>query len=219
LKGLIDDTQHSLPVPANGFCPSQAAIHPSKSAIRPFLLQFLSNYVTYRHERIDIMKNNKLCKMESRRAHQFNAMRIRIFLGLCVILGTSFISVRAADTPAQAVARVALLQKMYELDNAQTPPPLLLVAASKAVVKQPGKSAANVTGKVAEKVVTPQTAPAPTTPVAAPAAVAPAMSHLILSLLILSILIPSLLLLKFLLRYARGCGSNQDSTSSDTYNA
>jgi hypothetical protein len=175
------------------------------------------------------MKNNKLCKMESRRAHQFNAMRIRIFLGLCVILGTSFISVRAADTPAQAAARVALLQKMYELDNAQTPPPPLLVAVSKAVVKQPGKSAANVTGKVAEKVVTPQTALVPTTPVAAPAviapaavapaAVAPAMSHLILSLLILSILIPSLLLLKFLLRYSRGCGSNQDSTSSDTYNA
>ena len=161
------------------------------------------------------MKNNIHCKKENRRAHQFNAMTIRIFLGLCVILGASFISVRAADTPAQAAARVALLQKMNELDNAQTPPPVL-VASSKAVVKQPGKSAANVTGTVAEKTVTPQTTPAPITPVAAPAAVAPAMSRLILSLLILSILIPSLLLLKFLLRNSRNYGSGQDSTSSGT---
>ena len=161
------------------------------------------------------MKNNIHCKKENRRAHQFNAVTIRIFLGLCVILGASFISVRAGDTPAQAAARVALLQKMNELDNAQTPPPVL-VASSKAVVKQPGKSAANVTGTVAEKTVTPQTTPVPITPVAAPAAVAPAMSRLILSLLILSILIPSLLLLKFLLRNSRNYGSGQDSTSSGT---
>jgi hypothetical protein len=171
------------------------------------------------------MKNNIHCKKENRRAHQFNAVTIRIFLGLCVILGASFISVRAGDTPAQAAARVALLQKMNELDNAQTPPPVL-VASSKAVVKQPGKSSANVTGTLAEKAVTPQTALAPTTPVTAPAAVAPAavasvavapaMSHLILSILILSILISSLLLLKFLLRNSRSYGSGQDSTSSGT---
>jgi hypothetical protein len=161
------------------------------------------------------MKNNIHCKKENRRAHQFNAVTIRIFLGLCVILGASFISVRAGDTPAQAAARVALLQKMNELDNAQTPPPVL-VASSKAVVKQPGKSAANVTGTLAEKAVTSQTTPAPITPVAAPAAVAPAMSRLILSILILSILIPSLLLLKFLLRNSRNYGSGQDSTSSGT---
>ena len=162
------------------------------------------------------MKNNIHCKKENRRAHQFNAVTIRIFLGLCVILGASFISVRAGDTPAQAAARVALLQKMNELDNAQTPPPPVLVASSKAVVKQPGKSAANETGTLAEKAVTSQTTPAPITPVAAPAAVAPAMSRLILSILILSILIPSLLLLKFLLRNSRNYGSGQDSTSSGT---
>ena len=161
------------------------------------------------------MKNNIHCKKENRRAHQFNAMTIRIFLGLCVILGASFISVHAGDTPAQAATRAALLQKMNELDNAQTPPPVL-VASSKAVVKQPGKSAANVTGTLAEKAVTSQTTPAPITPVAAPAAVAPAMSRLILSILILSILIPSLLLLKFLLRNSRNYGSGQDSTSSGT---
>jgi hypothetical protein len=161
------------------------------------------------------MKNNIHCKKENRRAHQFNAVTIRIFLGLCVILGASFISVRAGDTPAQAAARVALLQKMNELDNAQTPPPVL-VASSKAVVKQPGKSSANVTGTLAEKAVTSQTTPAPITPVAAPAAVAPAMSRLILSILILSILIPSLLLLKFLPRNSRNYGSGQDSTSSGT---
>jgi len=114
------------------------------------------------------MKNNKHCKSENRRAHQFNAnhlhgrccktssnsfMNIRIFLGLCVVLGAGFISVRAADTPAQAAARVALLQKMYELDNAQTPPPRVPVTPSGIVVKHRAiyADAANVTGTVSEK--------------------------------------------------------------------
>ena len=163
------------------------------------------------------MKNSKHCKRESQQAHQFNANPIQLILGLCVVLGVSAISVQANDNPAQAAARVALEQKMYELDHPQTLPLLAQVTRSEAVVKQqPGKSAANVTGTVAEKTVTPQTTPAPITPVAAPAAVAPAMSRLILSLLILSILIPSLLLLKFLLRNSRNYGSGQDSTSSGT---
>jgi hypothetical protein len=207
-----------------------------------------------------------------------NFMKIRIFLGLCVVLGASFISVRAADNPAQAAARVALEQKLYELDHPQTPPPPVPVTPAEVVGAQPsksaanfisvcaadnpaqasarvaleqklyeldhpqtppppvpvtpaevvgaqpGKSAANVTGIVSEKAVTPQTAPAPTTPVAAPVAVAPvavapAMSHLILSFFILSLLILSLLLLKLLLLKSRCYGSNQDSTSSGTYNA
>ena len=184
------------------------------------------------------MKNNKHCKSENRRAHQFNAnhlhgrccktssnsfMNIRIFLGLCVVLGAGFISVRAADTPAQAAARVALLQKMYELDNAQTPPPRVPVTPSGIVVKHRAiyADAANVTGTVSERAVTPQTDLAPTTPVPAlvavvPAAVAPVTSVLMLSFLMLSVLILSLLLLKFLLRNSRSYGSDQDSTSSGT---
>ena len=130
------------------------------------------------------MKNNKHCKSENRRAHQFNAnhlhgrccktssnsfMNIRIFLGLCVVLGAGFISVRAADNPAQAAARVALEQKMNELDRLQTPLPVP-VTLSKAMLEQPGESAAKETGTVSVKAVTPQTAPVPTTPVAASAA-------------------------------------------------
>jgi hypothetical protein len=162
------------------------------------------------------MKNNKHCRRENQQAQQFNANPIQFILGLCVVLGVSSISVRANDNPAQAAARVALEQKMNELDHPQTLPPPVRVARSEAVVVQPGKSAANVTGTVSEKAVTPQTAPAPTTPVAAPAAVAPHMLILILSLLILACLILSLLLLKLLLQNSR---SNQDSTSSGTYNA
>jgi hypothetical protein len=153
-------------------------------------------------------------------------MNIRIFLGLCVVLGAGFISVRAADTPAQAAARVALLQKMYELDNAQTPPPRVPVTPSGIVVKHRAiyADAANVTGTVSERAVTPQTSLTPTTPVAAsvavvPAAVAPVTSVLMLSFLMLSVLILSLLLLKFLRQNSRSYGSNQDSTSSGTYNA
>src|SRR5664280_1480586 len=44
-----------------------------------------------------------------------------IVLGLCILLGAGFISARAADNPAQAAARAALLQKLNEPDRPQTP--------------------------------------------------------------------------------------------------
>jgi hypothetical protein len=43
-------------------------------------------------------------------------LKIRITLGLCVVLGASFNSVRAADNPAQAAARAALEQKLSQSD-------------------------------------------------------------------------------------------------------
>ena len=96
------------------------------------------------------MKNNKHCKRESQPARHFNANPIQLILGLCVILGVSAISVPAADNPAQAAARVALEQKMYELDHPQTLP-AVPVTRSEAVVKQPAKSAAIVTATVSKK--------------------------------------------------------------------
>jgi len=172
------------------------------------------------------MKNNKYCKKESQPAQQFNGNPIQFILGLCVVLGVSAISVQANDNPAQAAARVALEQKMYELDHPQTLLPPVRVTRSEAVVKQPVKYAANVTGTVSKKALIPQTAPASATPVAAsvavapaavaPAAIAPHMLILLLSLLILACIILSLLLLKLRLQNSR---SNQDSTSNDTYYA
>ena len=100
-------------------------------------------------------------------------MKTTIFVGLCVALGASFISVRANDTPAQAAARAALEQKLNDLSHPQTEPPPATNTPSGAVVVQPGQSATNVTETVPAKAVTPQTAPAATTPVAAPAAAAP----------------------------------------------
>ena len=50
-------------------------------------------------------------------------MKTRIALGLCILLGAGFISVRAADNPAQAAARAVLLQKLNELDHPQTSVP------------------------------------------------------------------------------------------------
>jgi hypothetical protein len=144
-------------------------------------------------------------------------LKIRITLGLCVVLGASFNSVRAADNPAQAAARAALEQKLSQSDAWE--PQSLTTATntpSKAVVEQPGKAATKETGTVSEKAVTPQTAPVATTPVVAPTAVVPAaeapaavapvavaptmsfpmLSFLLLSLLLISLLILSLLLLK-----------------------
>jgi hypothetical protein len=159
------------------------------------------------------MKNNKYCKRESQPAHQFNANPIQLILGLCVVLGVSAISVRAVDNPAQAAARVALEQKMYELDHPQTLLPPVRVTRSEAAGKQPVQYAANVTGTVSEGAVTPQTALAPATPVTAPAigaptagalaAGAPHMSFLLLSFLILVCIISSLLLLKLRLQNSR----------------
>jgi hypothetical protein len=102
-------------------------------------------------------------------------LKIRITLGLCVVLGASFNSVRAADNPAQAAARAALEQKLSQSDAWE--PQSLTTATntpSKAVVEQPGKAATKETGTVSEKAVTPQTAPVATTPVVAPTAVVPA---------------------------------------------
>ena len=100
-----------------------------------------------------------------------NFMKTRIFVGLCVALVASFISVRAVDNLDQAAARAALEQKMYELDHpqAQSPPP----TSSAAGVTQPGESTTNATNTVTAKAVTSETTPATTTPVAAPKISAP----------------------------------------------
>ena len=146
-------------------------------------------------------------------------MKIRVALGLCVVLGAGFISVRAADTPAQAAARAALIQKLNQPDDSPTQLLPATNTLSKAVVEQPAKSATTVTETVPEKAVTPQTAPVAAPPVVAPAAVipaavapaviaptavspeavAPTRSFLIMALLILSPLLASLVIMSVLL--------------------
>ena len=193
----------------------------------------------------NIIKDKMQCERENRLAPQFNAgsvqftprlnwlrrcplkrlelddfMKIRIVLGLFIVLGASCASVRAADNPAQAAARVILEQKLSQPD-AWDPQPLTPVATtpSVAVARQPVKAAGNVTGTVFEKAMTPQTVQAPTTPVAAPAAPAavasvvasPDLLLLMMSLLIISFLTTSFLLLKLLRQNSRnyGAGSEQ----------
>ena len=97
-----------------------------------------------------------------------NFVKARYFWGLSVALVASFTAVRAGDTPAQAAARAALVQKMNNLDNPQilsspgTP--------SGTAVAPPGESATSATNAIPAKTVTPQTASLKSTPVAAPAA-------------------------------------------------
>jgi hypothetical protein len=156
-----------------------------------------------------------------------NFMKIRILFGLCVALGASFISVRADDNPAQAAARVALEQKLNDLDHPQTQPPPATNTPSGAVVVQPAESATNVTGTVPAKTVTPQTALAATTQVAAPAAATPAatapavvarapvasaMSLLLLSLLLANLV--ALLILIFRQRCYRPSPPSESSPSA-----
>ncbi|MGA2241034.1 MAG: hypothetical protein ABSH11_03225 [Verrucomicrobiota bacterium] len=146
-------------------------------------------------------------------------MKIRIALGLCVVLGAGSISLRAADNPAQAAARAALVQKLNQPDGPQTQSLPATNTPSEAVVEQPGKSSGSVTETVSEKAVTPQTAPVATAPVAAPAAVAPvpvapvvvspvavapaaaapAMSPVILLLVLIALLLIALVVMLILL--------------------
>jgi len=189
------------------------------------------------------MNNNKLCGRENRRAHQSNVnqvcgrgrrapggyyLNLQIVLGLCVVLGAG-LAVRADDTPAQAAARVALLQKLNDLDGPQFASPPAPVSLSRTVVAKPAPFPANPTATVAEKVVAPQTALTPATPAAAPAAVAavavgpvaaaPDMTHLLLAFLVILVMILALLLLKLLLQNSRGHGPSQSSAGSVTYPA
>jgi len=128
-------------------------------------------------------------------------MKIRIALGLCLVLGGGSISLRAADNPAQAAARAALIQKLNELDGPQTQSLPTTNTPSEAVVEQPGKSAGSVTETVPENAVTPQTAPVATTPAAAPVAVAPAkwpatLLLVFIALLLIALVVTLILLLK-----------------------
>jgi hypothetical protein len=102
-------------------------------------------------------------------------MKATIFVAVCAASGAGFISVNAADTAVQAVARAAWEQKMNELDRPQTPPPLEPDIPSKTAGAQPDQSATNVSRMVPEKAVTPPTAAAldKTQPAAAPATPGP----------------------------------------------
>ena len=148
-----------------------------------------------------------------------NSMKIRVFLGLCVVLGAGFISVCAADTPAQAAARAALEQMLNQPDNSPTRSLPATNTLSKAVVEQPAIPATTATGTVPEKAATLQITQLATTPVAAPAAVSPVAAapaavspapvapaaispttpFLLLSLLFLSLLLVLLLIMALLM--------------------
>jgi len=99
----------------------------------------------------------------------YNFMKARYFFGLSVALVASLASVSADDTPAQAVARAALVQKMDALDNPQTQPSP--DTASGTTVAPTGGSATNATNAFPAKAVAPETASAASTPVTAPVAV------------------------------------------------
>jgi DNA polymerase III gamma/tau subunit len=212
---------------------------------------------------IEIMKDNKNNTQEPNPVHEFNTnpvrlgdpldqrggcikkplkedklIKIAIFSSLCIMLGASLISVRAADNPAQAAARMAVEQKFNELDS-QTVLPDASVAPSPAVVQAVAKPEASVA--VYEKAMDAQTqtAPAPADPVTAsvvadPAPVTPAavastaatpvpVPHVasaadttipVLSFLIILVMVLSFLLLRLLLQNARAAGANQASNSA-----
>jgi len=83
------------------------------------------------------MKDNQPCKPANR------FLKARIILGVCILLGASCLSVRAADSAAQAAARAALQQKLNELDHPQTSVPPVPVTPYVIVIKHRGIYAAH----------------------------------------------------------------------------
>jgi hypothetical protein len=178
----------------------------------------MTGYIEKIHGQVAVSKS----ETQTAQTSPANLARIRITLALLVTLMASLISVHAADSLAQAAARVALLQKMYDLDHPQIRQPVP-VAPVAAVVAQSHRAVANMTGTVSVKTATPQTGPTATIPTAAPApvapavaasaavaptvvasaAVTPAMSSRIVSFLIISLFIVSLLIVSFLLMKLR----------------
>lgn len=99
-------------------------------------------------------------------------MKNTILIGMCLALGAGFASVRAADTPVQAAARAALLQKLNKVDQPQIQPPPEPGTPSVTAAAQPVQAATNVIATVPDQAVPPPTAPVATTREAASAAAA-----------------------------------------------
>jgi hypothetical protein len=95
-----------------------------------------------------------------------NFMKIRIFLGLCVVLGVSPVSAQASDNPAQAAARAALEQKLSQPDAWEPQPLTPMTTPSVIVVQQPVKSAASTTANIAAHTAASTTARTAVSPVA-----------------------------------------------------
>jgi len=145
-----------------------------------------------------------------------NRLKISIALGLCLGLGTGSVSLRAMDTPAQAAARAALIQKLNQPDDLQTQSLPATNTPSVAMVEQPAKFTLGATETIPGRTMTPQTAAAPPTTVAAsvaaapapaavrsvtvaPAAVAPALSPVTLLLVLIALLLIALVVMLILL--------------------
>jgi hypothetical protein len=98
-----------------------------------------------------------------------NCMKTGIHFGFSVALIASCLAVRAYDTPAQAIARAALEQKLKELDGVQSQPAPPLSS----VVIAPDQTATNVIPAVPAATIPAPVAPAAPPPVAVVVASAP----------------------------------------------
>ena len=128
---------------------------------------------------------NQLQSRSHRPLNRF--IKSRITLSLCIVLGTGFVPVQAADNAAQAACRAVLEQKLKQA-NAWDPQPLTEAADASAVATaapagKPAVSVASMAGTASTRTTTPQktvtasasqaTAPVPAAPTLASVASAP----------------------------------------------
>jgi len=100
-----------------------------------------------------------------------NFEKIKIVLSLCLALGSGSLSFGAVDTPVQAAARAALMERLNQPDAPQIQPPPTTNTPAVAATEPPAQGAPNVTETIADRTMTPQTDAPATVPMAAQAAV------------------------------------------------
>jgi len=100
-----------------------------------------------------------------------NHLKTAVVIGMCVALGTDLVSIRAADTPTQAAARMALLRNLNQTDSPQLQTAPESGTPSVTSDTQPTPVTVNPSGPAAEPAATPPVAPETAAPAPAAAAV------------------------------------------------
>lgn len=89
-------------------------------------------------------------------------MKKIILIGMCIALGAGLVSVRATDTPVQAAARAALMQRLNKVEHPQAEP--LPETNTPSAAAEPVQPATNATAAVSEPPAPPPAAPMASTP-------------------------------------------------------
>jgi len=103
-------------------------------------------------------------------------MKKIILMGICITLGAASVTVRATDTPVQAAARAALMQRLNKVSFSSNEPTTDSNAPAGSVAAEPGQTVTNAPATISNPPARPPTASEVTTPVRPSTPVVPAVT-------------------------------------------